>query len=309
MERVTNAPQLRSLRIGEIFDRATTFYVQNFAAFLLIVLTVLLPFSIVQYLLLRDQPADFTQLLRQIQHPGSAPVAQAPYGITIATLLLVFASVLLAPYVNNAIAVGVGMLYRGEQPAYRPAFARVFARGWQLLGTIVLCVLVFLAAYVGIVILLGIVGVGFAMAFGVRSAVAVAAIILGMIVVLLAIALIVLACIFACYATTLEGVSAGTAISQAFSRLFSRREFPKALLMVLSYIALEIAVLLILGLIEVPVDAWTHSRLLQSLLSTVGGSVLNGYVAVLGAVYYFDVLTRVEGLDLEVDFARLPGAP
>ena len=307
MERETGAPQLRSLRIGEIFDRATTFYVQNFTAFLLIVLTVLLPFAVVQYLLLRDQPADFTQLWQQIQHPGTATAASSP-GATAATLLLVLGSVLLAPYVNNAIAVGVGMLYRGEQPAYRPAFARVFARGWQLLGTIALCVLLFLAVYVGIVLLFGIAGIALAIGLGMRGAVTIVLMVLAMIGILFAIALVVLCCIFACYATTLEGVSAGTAIAQAFSRLFNRREFPKALLMVLSYIALEVAVLLILGLIEVPVAAWTHSRLLQTLLSTAGGAVLNGYVAVLGAVYYFDVLTRVEGLDLEVEFARLPDA-
>lgn len=305
MERVPEPPQLRSLRIGEIFDRATTFYVQNFSVFTLIVLTLLVPGALLRFLLLRDQNEDFSQVFQRILHPAASATLPPSYTAVIVVALV---SLFLAPYVNNAVAVGVAMLYQGERPVFATAFRRVFKRGWQLLGTILLCVLLFIVIYVALVFLLIILGVLGGALFGLRGAVAAIFLLVAMLVIVVGLVLTFMTCIFALYATTLEGQPAGRALGQAFGRLFSRRELPKALLMMLAYLALELVAVMVTGAVELLISSFMHSFLVDLIFSTATGAVLNAYVTILLAVYYFDVRTRAEGLDLEVDLARLSSA-
>lgn len=311
MDSSTEAPQLRSLRIGEIFDRATTMYVRNFSVFTLIVLTLLAPTAIVRYLLLGEQAGDFTQLFQEMSDPRHArAMAPASASLLLTTLTLSIVVLLLAPFVNNAVAAGVAMLYDGERPNYALAFRRVFARGWQLLGTLLLCALIVIGIYVAIVILLVVASaITFSMfQVGGARAAAIAFIALAALVLLSAIALAAVASVFALYATTLEGQYAMQAVRGAFGRLFNRRELPKALLLTLAYIALEVIALIVTGSVSLLIGSLTRSQPLEQAFATGADAILNAYITILLAVYYFDVRTRAEGLDLEVEIARLSSA-
>jgi hypothetical protein len=299
-------PALRALTIGEIFDRAVTMYVRNFAVFTLIVLTLLVPIGVLQYVYTDKAGDSFARLMRQITHPGVA----APFDASQLTALLGIALVvlLLAPFTNNAVAVGVAAIYAGRKPSYRDGFARVLARWGPLLGTSVLSMLILIGTYIGIVIgftILAIVGVALT-----RAVLALEIVfgIFGVVLFLAAIVLFVLiaiCCVFALYATTIESRMPGEAISGAFNRIFNRREFPKAVLIALAYLALEIGVVILSAVIGVFLLDVAHSTALQLAASTIVNAVLTAFLSVLIAVYYYDVRTRTEGLDLEVALERL----
>jgi hypothetical protein len=302
-----SAPELRSLTIGEIFDRATTMYVRNFSVFTLIVLTLLAPLAVLRYILIgKFATESLAQIMDAIQHPTAPHPALAAAGSAAAGLFVVFLlTTLLAPYVYNALAAGVAMIYRGETPTYAPAFRRVLSRGWSLLGTTVLCFLVIFAIYIGIAFFLIFVVALAAAIVGSAGAAVLVVLLIGALLMVVGLVLAVLACVFATYATTLEGVPAGQAIAQAFGRIFNRREFGKAVLVTLAWIALELIALVVSGGISLFLESVVRSLPLDLTFSTIAGAVLNAYVTTLLAVYYFDVRTRFEGLDLEVDIARL----
>jgi hypothetical protein len=308
MESRQSPPQLRSLHLGEIFDRATTMYVRHFAVFSLIVLTLLAPLAVVRYFALGAGTQNYSVLIDQILHPSrGAPAADmqlivTSFGIALLTLLL-------APFVNNAIAVGVAALYDGQPVTYQAAFARVLRRWLPLAGTIVLCALVLTASYFAVVICGVIVGVIAAATFSLSGVAGVAFAVIAVIVaigLLGLFALVAIACVMALYATTIEEEAPARAIVQAFGRIFSRREISKALLLTLSYIALEIIALLVSGSLEALIMVYLRNTAVEIAFGTIANAVLSSYVTILLAVYYYDVRTRAEGLDLEVDLDRLP---
>ncbi len=306
MEDVHERPALRALTIGEIFDRAVTLYVRNFAVFTLIVLTLLVPIGVLQYIYSDKAANSFAQLMRQIQHPGLAPAYNSSQILALIgmALLLLF----LAPFANNAVAVGVAAIYAGRKPSYRDGFARVFARWGPLVGTSVLSMLILIGMYFAFVIVLTIAGViAFLVARG-SVVLGVVFVVIGAAIFIAAIVLfiqIVLCCAFALYATTIEASRPADAIGEAFRRIFNRREFTKALLISLAYLALEMGVLILSGVVGIFILDVVHSNALQLAVSTVINAVLTSFLVVLIAVYYYDVRTRAEGLDLEVELERL----
>ena len=305
MEDVHERPVLRALAIGEIFDRAVTMYVRNFVVFTLIVATLLVPIGILQFIYTDRAGDSFTQLIRQIQHPGSAPAydGSALLGLLSVALLVL----LLAPFTNNAVAVGVAALYAGRKPTYRDGFARVLTRWAPLLGTSVLSLLVLVGTYFIIVFALVIlVFIGVLAARG-SAALSVTFVIVGLVLTLAALTLflvLVITCGFALYATTIEASAPADAIGEAFRRIFNRREFRKAMLIALAYLALEIGVLLLSGTIGGFLGFYVRNITAQAAIQVVVGTTLNAmftaFLTVLLAVYYYDVRTRAEGLDLEV---------
>lgn len=302
-------PTLRALTIGEIFDRAVTMYVRNFVVFTLIVLTLLVPISVLQYTYTDKATNSFAQLLRQISHPGAAlPPYDASQLAAIVGIALVV--LLLAPFTNNAVAVGVAAIYAGRKPNYRDDFTRVFGRWGPLLGTSVLSMLILIATYLVMVIGLAILAV-----LGVAIARAGALVVLGIVLALIGVAvfiaaivlfvLFVICCAFALYATTIESRLPADAIGEAFRRIFNRRELPKAVLIALAYVALEIGVVILSAVVGVFILDIAHSTALQIAAGTIINAVLTAFLSVLIAVYYYDVRTRTEGLDLEVALEHL----
>jgi hypothetical protein len=299
-------PALRALSIGEIFDRAVTMYVRNFAVFTLIVLTLLVPIGVLQYFYTDKAGDTLAEAIRAIEHPTSGPQydfsqLMALFGIGLLVLFL-------APFVNNAVAVGVAAIYAGRKPAYGDGFARVFARWAPLVGTSVLSMLVLIGSYVLLAFVLAIIAV-FAVALTrgipvLEITFAICGILL-LIVIIVFFIMLVLACAFALYATTIEASRPADAIGEAFRRIFNRREFSKALLISLAYLALEIGTLILSGVVGVFILDMLHSNALQIAVATVINAMLTAFLTVLGAVYYYDVRTRTEGLDLEVALDRL----
>lgn len=303
---------LRPLGIGEIFDRAVTIYVRNFAVFTLIVLTLLVPLGIAQYAIFHSQSQDLAQLLQQMQHPEKTPAPPLSGGMLALYMLFALAAFVGAPFANTAVAVGVAALYRGIRPSYSASYATVLRRWAPLLGTALLDVLVIGGCYLAGAIVLGfIVGFG-AVLISVALPVAVTFFVIaivGFVALLLFMVVLIIAYAFATYSTSLEMRGPVAAIGGSFARIFNRREWKKALLMGLAYIGLQLGVLMLSGSIGLLATMVLKSYALQVAINTILGSILTAFLTTLLAVYYFDVRTRSEGLDLEVDIARLTATP
>lgn len=285
----------RPLGIGEMFDRAISIYTRNFAVFTLIMLTLFVPFSVLQFFATPERSHPLVRAIDLIGNPA-----------LVAALLLLLVG---APFVNNAIAVGVAAVYFGKQPGYTASFAVVLPRWPVVLGVQVAAFLVIVAVYfVGAIAAAIVVALGVALlkVTAVLSVVAFAfAAILALALILSMVAL-ALGCSFAQYSASLEHAGVFDAISSAAARLFDRLELRKTLLMALVYFGVEVGVITIsMSASGVTLFIFHNASALIAVNAAVG-SVLASFVAILLAVYYYDVRTRREGLDLETDLQRLP---
>ncbi|MBV8639694.1 MAG: hypothetical protein JO322_16560 [Candidatus Eremiobacteraeota bacterium] len=307
----TPAFALRPLGIGEIFDRAVTLYVRNFVTFTLMVLTLLAPLAVVQYVLLPDRGESLAQVIGQIEHPVKTPRAPVSNEEIVALMVIFAIAVVFAPFVNNAVAVGVAHVYNGGEPQYGASFAAVFRRWLPLLGTAILNVSILLGLYmlmvVGLILLLT---VGILL---VRPALPLAVVvfafaIVALLAVLLLFLLLLIAYAFSMYSTSLEDASPVHAIGLAYRRIFNRVEFKKALLMAVAYIGLQIGVFLLSTTVALLATFVVKNYAVELAVNTVVSAMMGAFLTILLAVYYYDVRTRIEGLDLETDLQRLTAA-
>lgn len=200
---------LRPLSIGEIFDRAVTIYVRNFVVFTLMVLTFVAPISIVQLVVTPSRTQSITQAIDQASHPGKTP-APPLSGKQIAALLVIAAlALVLAPFANNAVALGVAQLYNGDAPNYAASYRAVLRRWLPLLGTGLLNVLMLIGLYVFAIILLAML-VTFGMllisqALPIAVAIFVLAVVAGLAVLMLFLMLLIVYA-FSMYASSIEEI-------------------------------------------------------------------------------------------------------
>jgi hypothetical protein len=299
---------LRPLSIGEIFDRAITLYVRNIVTLSIVVAMVTVPMTLAQYFADRSQAGAWTQILHQIQHPQAAPPAFEQY--TVSFWALIAAGIFLTPFSLAAVAVVVGGLYAGETPDWRKAWAAALAHGVNIvLTTIVEIVMLCTALLVGAIPL-------FIIAFTAIVLAQTLAPLAAIIVVLLAIiALAYFVFILLCYlsvglalnAIVIEDCAVGSAIRSGFARIFQRREIGRSTLVCLALLAAETGLMLVVGFVQVGLATLGHP-LLQAAAQGIISLPASGFVAVLVAVYYFDVRIRNEGLDVANAIDRLETA-
>jgi hypothetical protein len=307
MDAVTPYP-LRALNIGEIFDRAITIYIRNIVPLTLIVMTFVVPLTIVQALVLPTQ--GIRETLRQIQDPRSVqPMTGTELGLLFLTGL---AAVLLLPIVNSAVAVGVANIYSGKAPSYGRCFSTVLRHVWPLIGATLLYIGMLVGLYFVVVLAAAVLfGIGLALS----QALLPLAILLYVLVAVVVLAFIGAAMVlamglaFATYATVIESRGAISAVSLSFRRIFSRTEIGKALLMALAYVALNIGIAMLSGTVAFLAELLLHNRVVDVSINAVVSAVSSAALTVLLAVYYYDVRTRSEGLDLDVELAELTSAP
>ncbi|HMF29603.1 MAG TPA: hypothetical protein VKE42_12565 [Candidatus Cybelea sp.] len=304
--------ELRPLGFGGIFDRAVTLYIKNFVAFVAIVMVMIVPLAISQYVIdLASQP-EFDAFVWIFEHPGATP-ARIPTvfdsrSSVIALIVTLLISYFLAPFVMNAVAVGVARVYRGRPVEFRACYDAVLRRWKQILGILGMELLILLGWYVAtvVVIVLGalaIVAIATAIpALGV--ALGAIGIIVGLAVMLLSLAPIALALEFAMYAAVIEERGIAEALNLGFTRIFNRVEFWRA---VLFAIAAGITVLGASSMFSLLAMLFgvLHLTLLEDLIQTIPNAVITPFGIVLLAVYYFDVRIRNEAYDLEVGLERL----
>lgn len=308
--------ELRPLGFGEIFDRAVTLYIRNIVPFIGIVLVLILPLAILQYVLDRSSQPDLAVLIKVLQNPANAKVGHVPTifdsPVSLAILgVLLLITYLFWPFALNAVAVGVARVYRNRPVEFRACYEAVLSRWPQILGLLFVQFLAFLAWYfaaiivivaiVVIVILLGGVSTGIAFWFGFFGAIA------GFIVMAPLLAPLAVALSFAMYAAVIEECGVVESLSRGFSRVFNRTEFWRALLFAVAAGGVVLGGSMMLGFVGL-LAAYAHQPALEAIIDSLARATLAPFGVVLLAIYYFDVRIRREAFDLETSLDRLTGA-
>lgn len=297
---------LRPLSIGEIFDRAVTMYVRNFVPFTLIMLTLLAPMGVARFFVMPDA-SEYTKILTS-KTGQLPPEFWRMYGGILAIGLV---ALVLLPFVTNAVAFGVASIYQGRPVNVGECFRVVMKRWAPLLGTALLNLMMLLGIYtVSVIMVAIIIGIGFAF---VSIAMPLAVIIfivsgLAMLAVLLFLVVMVLAYSFSMYATTIESAGVVDSVGKGYSRIFNRKELKKSFLMALAFAGVNIGVFIVAAGVGALAEFALKSMALVIVIGTALNAAFYAFSTILVAVYYYDVRTRAEGLDLEVDLSRLTGA-
>ncbi len=292
---------LRPLGFGELFDRAVTLYVRNFIPFSLIVLVVMIPNSIAQYSM---QAQSLAQIAALLKGAGGAtptdPFAVYSSGSFGFAMLMLFIFFLCLPFMFNAVALGVARLYSGQRVDLRACYGRALGRFWPIVGLVVMAILIFFGAILGMGLVVGLVA---AIGIGIATLGKVFAVIGVVLVVVLYLALIGVAILlgialgFAMLAVVIEEKSVFDSIGIGFSRVFARSEIGRAMLYALASFAISIANLLIVYAV-MGLAIYLRQSWLVTLENVVVTTAIYTYSTILFAVYYYDVRIRREGLDL-----------
>lgn len=308
--------ELRPLGFGEIFDRAVTLYIRNIVPFVAIVMVLVVPLSILQYISDRISQPQFDAWWRILQHPQQASTTQIPPVLNspayVVTLLAVAVIAFAAwPFALNAVAVGVARLYGGRPVEFRFCYAAVLRRWPQIFGMLGFELLIFMGWYLAtiavavvaflIAALMGALSGALAVAFGVAAFAVV------FLVMLPLLAPLVVALSFGMYAIVIEERGAAEALSLGFARVFNRAEFWRAMLFAVATTAVIFGASMMFAGIAF-LAAVVHLPGLQAIIQSIPNAIVSPFGVVLLSIYYFDVRIRREGFDLEAALDRLTAA-
>ncbi|HEY8314100.1 MAG TPA: hypothetical protein VIG51_07970 [Candidatus Baltobacteraceae bacterium] len=297
--------QLRPLGLGEIFDRAVTLYVRNFAGFSIIALFLLVPISIANYFALNDSTS-MTALLQQMQHPHPGATPALPFSPALVWLIAI--GVVLTPFANVATATGVARLYARDSVDWRRCYGSALRRWPQILLVLLVQIAIFAGAAIA-----GALGVGIcaglsvalfaAGAFaGVVGIVVTVAVFFAWLAVLL---MLYLAAMFMFDAVAIEAAPLRSSIASGFDRIFNRVEFKKALLVGISVFAIQLGFFIIASIVVAVLESLVKSHAIDTIAQGVLSLLATTFLAVLIAVYYYDVRVRREGLDLQTSVEQM----
>jgi hypothetical protein len=113
---------------------------------------------------------------------------------------------------------------------------------------------------------------------------------------------------FSLYGSTIERQGVVAAIGAAYGRIFNKHELKKATLVALAFGGLNLGVSLLSGSVSFFLYLVVKNTALTVTVETLVSAMFYSFTTILLAVYYYDVRTRAEGLDLEVDLSRLTTA-
>lgn len=305
---------LRPLGFGEIFDRAITLYVRNFWRFLAIVLVLIVPLAVVQFVLDSSQAMQLNEMIRVLTHPNAPqPVltnlfsSPAEIGAIAAVALIYYA---LWPFVFVAVAIGVARIYRGRSVEFAVCYRSVMPRWGAILLTQLIAVAVFVAWYVAFFIVLvaaGVITVLLGQAAIVLGIVAFVMVLVVALAFLLTLALVFVALAFAMNAVVIENAGPMAAIASGFGRVFTGGELPRALLFSLAAFAVIFGGSLVISAVAM-LALLLHAVAVEVIVSALLRAAIAPFSIVLIAVYYFDVRIRREGYDLEAEIERIAAA-
>jgi hypothetical protein len=316
---------LRPLGIGEIIDRAITLYLRNFVPFTATVLIVVfVPLAVGEFFVVDSESGYWHTIFQILRHPGTPPpttpggfggmISYPEFFLGYLTLVV---GLVLGLFANNAVAVNVAAIYTGRKPNVTASLGVVFRRWTSLLGLLFLGFFAALGAYLIVVALtvLGVFGVGgVAAAFpgAARSPFAITLLVLFIIAAVLAVCALAMLCVlaftFAGYAIVIEGKSLTEAIGSGFARLFNRKEWGRAVVVLLVALFIAGAISTLTGFAELLLFLVPGGQLVIAMLSAIVGVISGAIQTVFCAVYYYDVRIRREGFDLDMALQRLAPA-
>ena len=313
-------PSLRPLSIGELFDRATSIYFRHLLTFAAILLVIVAPFALLQFLQLgfsRDLLDAYLNIFDSaLKHPSTPPdmtkldaamKAQTPL-MEIESLALTGISYLFAffafPLANAAVVSGVSRAYLGLPVRFKLCYQDAFSR-WAY--ALLLTLLWLIVAGFAIAIVFGgmLLSVLFIALLG--AALSTAGYIIGSLIAI-AIALVVSGLLIMGYmafassfiACVLEKVDPLNAFVLGVTRIFGGGLFGRSLFVALAIALVFIGVSLVAAFIDLLVLYFTKNWFLYFAIAQALNVLYVAFAFVLVSVYYYDIRIRREGFDLQV---------
>lgn len=303
--------ELRPLGVGEIFDRAVTLYVRNFAPFAIIAAFITIPSAAFKFWLARAEMSSWQNMIDVLsgKSPNTAAITPGAIGGYYAAAAI---QIVLMAFMYVAVAAIVGQLYERRAANWREAGAMVLRRFGTVLGSAlgqILSLIVYVIACSTGFFFLAFMS---AMLLRVNVPLGIAAIV---VTALLGLAMFCGGLL--CYLWTafifdavgverLRFVQAGAV---SWERILNRRELWKALLIALAIVAVQIGIMVVLMAAASLVVGVFKTALLLPIIESIVQAVSGSFLGVLVAVYYFDVRIRTEGLDMQADLDRLELQP
>jgi hypothetical protein len=304
------AMELRPLKLGEIFDRAIALYVRNFLVFAGIVAVMVVPVALVQYFVaLREQP-EIDEALRVWGHPERFPAGHFPTLLTPSSIALIATSVLvsylLLAFAASAVGAGVARIYRDQPVAFGACYAAVLRRWPSVVALIVLALIGAIVAY-AVLLTVSMVPLLMVAVAGKTLLPMVAPLALTCVIFAIVFALVLLVLTSACalYAIVIEGDGTAQALRLTFERVFNRGEFGRAVLCAFSVGAIAFVASAIVNLATLL--GLSHSPVGSVSLDAIERIAVVPFVALVLAVYYFDLRVRNDTFDLETRSELLAG--
>jgi hypothetical protein len=301
---------LRPLGVGEIFDRAVTLYVRNFALFTIIAAFVVVPMSIARYFFVASQTYTWTQVLDQVQHAGKNATQSASISPWLYVIFLL--ALFLTPFMYVAIASAIARIYNGEVANWQSACRVSLRHAGGIICTVLSQIVILFVAVLGGAIILGLlIGISAVLLRYFTPVGVVLSVVSGIYLLAFvgAIMLCYLAVSLAFDAIGIEELPFLRALSSGFARVFNRRALWKALLICLALMAVQIGVMIAAFGVTSLAEGVLHQHVLETVVGAVLSVVTTSFIGVLLAVYYFDVRIRSEGLDLQAELDRLQAQP
>ena len=313
--------EFRPRGLGEIIDRAIALYVRNFVVFMSIMLCLLLPMAAAEYFLMPDSSATnaaFFQTIVESRGGGhQTPEEKARTAkvlnqnqLTPQQLALLLLILLVSPLATVATAVAVAHLYVAQKADWRASWRAALRRWPRIVGLTCLELIAlgitgftgFFALTIGTVV--GVLALRSVPPFA--FAVLAIAAVLGLVwfVVFLMQALLVFS--FALYAVAIEDMPVFRAFRSGFFRVFDRTAFRSALVAIIA-MAVEFGILILSMGGQLLFSALWHNHAVNVAYGTLVQTLFTGFLTVFIAVYYFDVRTRAEGLDLQARLQPVHG--
>ena len=302
------AMELRPLDLAGMLSRAATIYAANAWGFIAMVVTAIVPLTILQYFVtLREQPElDATiawlKLPQNVQAAHMPPMFASPDVLVLGLASLVISYLVMA-VATAAAGAGVAAYNHNERVSYKACMLTAL-RHWRPIAGVVVLVLV-LAIAVSVAVL-GVIGIPLAAIAALAPAATILVFAFGLLFGITALCFVVTMLLVvgaaATYAATLERCSPSEALTRTLRRTCGRSEVWRALICASIVSAIVLSVTGIADVVNFAM--FQHRPALYLALDALARAAVLPFGYIVFAVYYFDLRVRQEGYDLAMRVER-----
>ena len=229
------------------------------------------------------------------------------------TVLFFGSLIFLSPLPTAALIDATSAFYLGAAIDFQRAYRVALNRWLPLIGVNLL----YLAAGIGLYIILIVIGLLFAFGFILISKAAPAlgvglTIVVGGIFVLAVFAfaiLVTLSIQISYFGCVIERMPFVTAFSRGIARVFAGTGLRRSMLVGLAYVAILIGITLVSGVGQSLLYGFLKSNVLGTVYETIVRVATAAFTTAFLAIFYFDLRVRTEGLDLQLAAGGEPLSP
>lgn len=305
--------ELRPLDLAGMLSRAATIYAGNAWRFIAMVVTAIVPLTILQYFVARREQPQLDATMAWLQLPQSVQATHLPPTLSSPNILLLALASFVIGYLVMAFAMaaagaGVAAYNRNEKVSYQACMETALHHWRPIAGVValVIALAIAVAAAVG-----GVIAVPLAAVAALAPGATIPVLAFGMLALLVALSfevtMLLVVGAASVYEVTLEDCSPADALRRTLRRTCNRREVWRAL--VCASVVSAIVIAATGGVDIVGFTLLQHRTALYLALDALTRAAVIPFADIVFAVYYFNLRVRQEGYDLEMRVDRRGASP